>query len=125
VLVGGVIDDQVHDHPDSAVPSGTDCFYKVAVRAQTWVNTVEIGDVVSVVTVRSRIERHQPQAGDAEFFEVVDPLRQSGQVTDAVCVPVDESLDVETIDDSGLPPQVCGIRDPHAGVYQVWFRFAF
>ena len=66
----------------------------------------EVDDVVAVVAVRRRVERHQPQAGGAEAREVVDALDQAGEVAAAVAVEIVERLDVEAVDDGVLPPQV-------------------
>ena len=77
------------------------------------VDAVEVGDVVPVVAVRRRVERHQPEARDAQLGQVVDPMGQPVHVAHAVAVPVQERLDVEAVDNGGLPPQVAGVGDPH------------
>src|SRR5690606_12556091 len=77
-------------------------------------HAVEVGDVVAVVALGGRVEGHQPQAGDAEVREVVDPLGQAREVADAVVVPVHERLDVQAVADGVLPPEVAGVGDPHA-----------
>src|SRR3712207_4635321 len=86
---------------------------QVAVAAQARVDAVEVGDVVAVVALGGRVEGHQPQAGDAEVGQVVDPLGQALEVTAPVAVPVEVGLDVEAVDDSRLPPDVGGVGDPH------------
>ena len=116
VAVRGVVDDQVDDHPHAPVAGGADELDEVAVGAQPRVDAVEVGDVVAVVAVGRGVDRHQPEAGDPELGEVVDALRQPGQVAAAVAVPVEEGLDVEAVDDRGLPPQVAGVGDPHGAV---------
>ena len=108
VLVGGVVHHQVGDHPDAAVARRAHELDEVAVGAEPRVDAVEVGDVVAVVLARRGVERHQPQARDAEAAEIVDPLGQAGQVADAVGVGVEERLDVEAVDDRVLPPQVAG-----------------
>ena len=49
MLVGGVVDDEVGDHPDAAVARRAHELDEVAVRAQPRVDAVEVGDVVAVV----------------------------------------------------------------------------
>ena len=88
--------------------------------AEPRVDPVEVGDVVAVVVVGRRVERHQPQARDAQVGQVVDPLDQARQVADAVVVPVHERLDVQAVDDGVLPPQVTGVVDPHAVTCFSW-----
>ena len=114
VLVGGVVDHQVGDHPDATVPGERDQLHHVAVRTQPRIDPVEVGDVVPVVAVRRRIERHQPQARHPELGQVVDPLAHSPQVAASVTVGVEERLDVEAVDHRVLPPDVSSLRQAHA-----------
>src|SRR5690606_24324525 len=81
VPVRGVVHDEVDDHPDTSVVGGADQLDEVTVGAQPRIDPVVVGDVVPVVAVRGRVERHQPQTGDADVGEVVDPLGQPGEVT--------------------------------------------
>ena len=113
VPVGGVVDDQVGDHVDAAVVGRTDHLDQLAVVAQAGVDAVEVRDVVAVVTVRARVERHQPQAGDPELGEVVDALGEPAEIAHPVPVGVVEGLDVEAVDDRALPPQVARVGDSH------------
>ena len=73
----------------------------------------EVGDVVAVVAVGRRLERHEPEAGHAELGEVVEPMGEALEVARAVVVPVHVRLDVEAVDDRGLPPEVAAVGDPH------------
>ena len=98
VLVGRVIDDEVDDDPDAAIVRRADDLDEVAVASESRIDTVEVGDVVAVVTVGTRVERHQPQARHPEVGKVVDALRESGEVADPVAVAVEERLDVEAVD---------------------------
>ena len=72
---------------------------EVAVVAQPRIDPVEVADVVAVVAVGGRIERHEPQARDSEVGEVVDAAREPGEVADPVVVAVHVRLDVEAVDD--------------------------
>ncbi len=114
VLVAGVVDDEVGDDPHAAVLGGADDLDEVAEAAEPPVDAVEVDDVVAVVAVGRRVDGHQPQAGDAERRQVVEPLREALQVTGAVAVGVEVGLDVEAVDDRRLPPQVGGVGEPHA-----------
>ena len=75
-------------------------------RAELRVDAVVVRHVVAVVAVGRRIERLEPEAGDAEPGEVVQPARQAVEVADAVAVAVDVLLDVEAVDDGVLVPEV-------------------
>src|SRR4029434_1614232 len=106
VLVGGVVDDQVGDHPDAPLAGRAEGLDQVAEGAQPWVDAVEVGDVVAVVLVGGRVERHQPDAGHAQAGQVVALAGEPGEVAAAVAVAVGEQLDVQAVDDRVLPPQV-------------------
>ncbi len=113
VLVGGVVHDEVDDHPDAARPRGAHELDEVARGAQARVDAEEVGDVVAVVAPGGRVERHEPQAGDAEVGEVLHALGHAPQVADAVAVAVLEGLDVGAVEHGRLPPHVAGLAQPH------------
>ena len=83
MAVRRVVDDQIHDDPQPAVLRRADHRDEVAERAEPVVDAVVVGDVVAVVAVRRRVERHQPDAAHADAGEVVDALDKPGQVAPA------------------------------------------
>ena len=107
MLDRGVVDDQVGEHAQPAIARVADRLDDVAEVAQPRVDAEVVGDVVAVVLVGRRVERHQPDARRAEVGDVVDAVDQSVDVAG-------ERLDVEAVDDGVLPPQVAGRRDAHA-----------
>ena len=113
MLVGRVVHDQVDDDPHAPVAGGAHDLDELAQRAQPGIDAVEVADVVAVVLVGRRVERHEPQRGHADSGQVVDALDQPGEVAHAVAVPVEERLDVEAVHDPVLPPLVAGERDAH------------
>src|SRR5262249_8023558 len=52
------------------------------------------------------LERHQPDGGDAEPVQVVEPAAQPLEVADAVAVGVHVGADRQAIDDGILVPEV-------------------
>ena len=121
MLVGGVVGDQVDDHPQAAVVGGAHELDEVAQGAQPGIDPEVVADVVAVVEVGRGVERHQPQAGDAQAGQVVDLVGQAGEVAAAVAVAVHERLDVQAVEDRVLPPQVGGEVDPHGVVGRSFF----
>ena len=67
--------------------------------AERRVDVVEVGDVVPAVALRRRVERQQPERGDAELLEVVELRDQPGEVAPAVVGAVEEGAHVELVDD--------------------------
>jgi hypothetical protein len=117
--VGGVVHHEVDDHAHAAVVRGAQHLHHVAQRAVAGIDAVVVLDVVAVVTLGRGVERGEPQARHAELGEVVEPLRETAQVAHAVAVGVQVRLDVEVVEDRGLPPQIARIGEPHA-VTPVW-----
>jgi len=81
---------------------------------EAWVDTEEVGDVVTVVSAGGRVEGHQPQARHAKVEEILDAFRHAADVAAAIAVPVVEGLHVGAVENGVLPPQVAGVAAPHA-----------
>ena len=61
-------------------------------RAVGRIDRAVVGDVVAVVAQRRGVEGQQPDGGDAEVLDVVEPLHQAGEIADAVVVGVLNAL---------------------------------
>jgi hypothetical protein len=108
-----VVDHEVGDDPDAAIPCGSHELDEVAEAAEPRVDRVVVGDVIAVVAVRRGIEGHQPEAGDAEAREVVHPPGEPVEVADPVTVSVLEELRVDAVEDGVLPPEIARAGDVH------------
>ena len=104
MLVGGVVDDELGDDADAAVVRGLDEGLEVPGHAVGRIDAAVVGDVVAVVAQRRGIERHHPDRRGAEVLDVVELLRDAGEVADAVVVGVEEALDVQLVDDGVTVP---------------------
>ena len=105
VLIGCVVGDELRDHPQIASFGFLHEAAEVLHGAKGGVDGAVVRDVVAVVAAGARIERHQPQRGDAEVAQIVELLGQPGEIADAVAVAVGECLDVQLINDGVLEPQ--------------------
>src|SRR5919206_1722486 len=113
MFAGGVVDDEVGEHAQPPIAGVTDRLREVAQVPEPRVDAQIVRDVVSVVTVGRRVQRHQPQAGGAERGHVVEALDQPGEIAAPVAVGIGEGLDVEAVDDRVLPPHVARRSQPH------------
>ncbi len=104
VLVGGVVDDQVHHQPDAVRVAPRDERVEVGQRAEERVDVLVVADVVAVVVHRGAVDRRQPEHVDAEPGEVVEVRGDAGEVADAVAVAVGERARVHLVDHGGSPP---------------------
>jgi hypothetical protein len=76
-------------------------FFQRSVRR---VNVVVVGNVVSVVAQGRRTKRQKPDRSYAEVFQVIELLRESAEITDAVGDAVRERADVHLINDGVFVP---------------------
>ena len=63
-----------------------------------------VGDVVAVVATGRRVERQDPDRGDAQVDEVIQLLDEPPEVADAVPVRIAERAHVQLVDDRVLVP---------------------
>ena len=113
MLVGRVVHHEVGDHADAPVARRAQHLGEVAVGAELGMDAVEVADVVAVVATGGGMERHEPQARDADAGEVVEPVGQALQVAATVAVGVEEALHRQAVEDRVLPPDVAGRLAPH------------
>ena len=109
--VRGVIDDEIDDDADAALPAAMGEFDEVAERAVARIDAVIVRDVVTVVLAGRRLERHQPDRGDAEALQIIQPAQQALEVADAVAIGVHIGADGQAIEHAVLVPEVVD----HAG----------
>lgn len=115
MLDRGVVDDEIHQHPDATLARRADQYDHVAERPHRPVDGVVVADVVAVVTLGAGEDRLQPHEPDAETLQVVEPAADAHEVAVAVTVAVEPPLDVEAVAGRGEPPLVAGVRDAHTG----------
>ena len=116
VLVGRVVDDQVHDEAHAPLVDVREQAVEVLERPEHGVDVVVVRDVVAVVGLRGGVDRRQPQDVHAQVLQVVQLLSDAFEVTEAVPVGILEGARVDLVDDGALPPLVgaeavaCGVQ---------------
>ena len=108
VLVGGVVDHEVHDEPHAPRVQPVDQRVEVGQGAEQRVDAAVVAHVVAVVVLRRRVHRREPHDVDPQALEVVEVLRDAREVADAVTVGVGEAARVHLVDDGPLPPRLAG-----------------
>ena len=104
MLDRGVVDDQVDQDSYAAIAGLVHELGEVAQGADPGMDVVVVRDVVAVVLARRGVDGVQPDAGDAQPRQVVEPDDQALEVADAVRVGVLEGLDIQAVDDGFLVP---------------------
>ena len=120
VLVGGVVDHQIHDDLDAPGVGLGQQPVKVGHGAELVHNGLIVADVVAVVVVGGAVDGGEPDYVGAQLLDVVQLAGDAGQVPDAVAVGVAEAAGVDLVDDALFPP--CFVHDhitpPCAGTRQ-------
>ncbi len=115
VLVAGVVDHELGDHPQAALVRLGHERLEVGHLAVGRVDRLVVGDVVAVVAQRRGVERQQPDRCHAQRLDVVEPAHQPGKVPDAVAVAVLVRLHVDLVDDRVAIPVPLGTVDHAVG----------
>ena len=111
-VVGHEVDDDAQAQLVGAVAQGVE----VVEGAEEGVDVAVVGDVVAGVLLRRAEEGGEPDGVDAEVRERLEPLRDAGEVADAVARGVGERPRVDLVDDGGAPPLGAGSGGQLAGV---------
>lgn len=82
---------QVDDDAQTELVRVPDQRVGVEERAEHRVDGAVVGDVVTGVGLRRRVEGTQPHGVDAEFPQIRQPAADAGKVAHAVAVPVGEA----------------------------------
>ncbi len=106
MLVRRVIDDEVDEHTNAALLRRMCEFDEITERAIARIDIVVIADVVAVVLLGRRLERHEPDRRDTEPAEVVEATHQPLEIADTIAVGVHERRDRQAIDDRVLVPEI-------------------
>ena len=69
MLIGGVVDDQLDHHLQTAVMRLDQELFEVLHRAVVGVHAQVIGDIVAVIAQGRGEKRQQPEAGDAQVLQ--------------------------------------------------------
>ena len=111
-VVGHEVDDDAQAELVRTVAQGVE----VVEGAEDGVDVAVVGDVVAGVLLRRSEEGGEPHGVDAEVGERLEPLRDAGEVADAVARGVGEGPRVDLVDDGGAPPLGARGRSQLAGV---------
>ena len=104
VLVGGMVQHQVHDDPDVALLRLPDQLFHIFQGPEHRVNVLIIGDIVPVVVLGRPVDRGEPHGVDPQIRQVIQPPDDPRDVADPVPITVLETSGVDLIDHRILPP---------------------
>ncbi len=105
MLVRGVVHDHFGNHAQLAPVRFVEKRSKIVQRAVLRIDVPVVGDVVAIVLERRGEERQQPDGGNAQVLDIVEPLGEAAEVADAIAVTIAKRAHVELVDDGVLVPQ--------------------
>ena len=108
VLVGGVVDHQIHDDLQAALVGLGQHLVHIGERAEHRIDVLIVGDVIAVVVLRGLEHRGQPQHVHAQTGQIVQTGGDALDVAHAVVVRVLEAARIDLVDDRVRPPGVRG-----------------
>ena len=101
----GVVDDQVGDDPDAPGVGLVEQHGEVLDGPRLGMDREVVADVVAAVPKRRRVEGQQPDAVDAQPFEIVELGDEPRDVAHPVVVAVEEPADEHLVEDGPLEPE--------------------
>ena len=104
MLVGAVVEHQVHHDADAPLLTLGDQLPHVLHGAEHRVDGPVIGDIIPVVHLGRGKHGREPNEVNAQLGQVVQPLDDSPQVSGAAAGGVLKALGVNLVDDDGTPP---------------------
>ena len=99
VLVGGVVDHQIHDDVDAALLGFGNQLVEILHSAEFGLNRFVVGNIVAVVIVGTLINRGKPNGVDAKIGDIVKFFDNAPKVAYAVVGGVLEGTGIDLIDD--------------------------
>ncbi len=72
MLVGGVVHDQIDQNTNAALFCAVGKLDEIAERTVPRIDIVIVGDVVTIVSARRSLKRHQPNRGHAQSMQIIE-----------------------------------------------------
>ena len=110
MLVRGMVEHQVHDHPNVALVGLAHQFVKVFQRAKERVNVAIVADIVTKVIGRRGIDRREPDGIHTQrvwrtIVEIIQVGDDATQVAHAVAVCIDKAARIDLVNYALPPPE--------------------
>ena len=97
---------EIDDDPQATVMGRVGKGDEITKSAQSGIDRIEICDVIAVVAVWRRVERQQPDAGCSQSLDMIESIRETSEIADAVSIRVHEGFDIDAVNDGVLVPEI-------------------
>ena len=116
VLIGAMVQHQIHDDGNISFPSLADQLLHILHRAEHGVDGAVVGHIVAVVHLGRSANRTQPNAVNAQLLQIIQMRDDALQVTHTAAGGILKAFGVDLIEDSRLPPAPFGFIQNHKWV---------
>ena len=100
-----MVDDQLDHNLHIALMRRIQERLEIVQRSIRGIHIIIVGDVVAVVAERRRKKGQEPDAGDSEVLQIIQPRYQPREITDAVIIRVGKGAHMEFVDDRVFVPE--------------------
>ena len=106
MLIRGMVNHQVDQHPQSALPAALGKLHEVSQGAIARIYPVVVCDIVAVIPARGGLKGHQPDSRYTHPLQVVQAAHEPRKVSDAIAVGIQVGGDRQAVNDGVLVPQI-------------------
>ena len=92
-----MVDHKLNHHLHTTLMRGIQESFEVIQRAIRRVHIRVVSNVVAIVAQRGRKERQDPDAGNAEVFQVIETRQQTCKITDPVIVRIGKCANMQFV----------------------------
>ena len=104
VFIGAVVDDEIHQDRHPSLPCLRDQLLHVLHGAESGIDRVIVGYIITFIRQRRLIDRRQPDDIDAQILQIIQFADNALQISDSVAAHVHKALGVNLIGDFVMPP---------------------
>jgi hypothetical protein len=101
-----VVHHQIDQNTNAALFGAVAKLDEIAERTITRIDIVVVGDIVTIVSARRSLKRHQPNRGHAQSMQIIEATHQSLEIAGPVAVSVHVSSDRQAVDHGVLVPKI-------------------
>ena len=104
MLLGTVVQHQVHNDTDASLLAFRNQFLHIFHGTEHGINGAVIRNIISVVYLRRRTDRTQPDSIDSQFLQVIQTIDDAADITNAITVGILEALRIQFVENCLFPP---------------------
>ncbi len=97
MLVGGMVQHQLGDHPQPPLVGLPQKLLKLPQGIVAGIDIVIIGNIVPIIPQRRRVERQHPERRNPQLLQVVQLADQTTEVPHAVGIGIGKGLDMHLV----------------------------